>query len=135
MSIEVTKNGIIKIIQGDTGSIVVDGIPTNKNYKVYLAIRKKDRTLVTPELELDSDMKDFVEFEITKEISTLLEVPSNAMCQIYYWGVKLCDPDTGKEDTMRIGECCCDGGYFGKWNRIYAYPKIVEGIVDEHQTE
>lgn len=41
MSIEVTKNGIVKIIQGDTGSIVVDGIPTDKNYLVYFAIRKK----------------------------------------------------------------------------------------------
>ena len=45
MSIEITKNGIVKIIQGDTGYILVDGIPTDKNYDVYFAIRRKDRTL------------------------------------------------------------------------------------------
>ena len=44
MSIEITKNGIVKIIQGDTGYILVDGIPTDKNYDVYFAIRRKDRT-------------------------------------------------------------------------------------------
>ena len=37
MSIEITKNGIVKIIQGDTGYILVDGIPTDKNYDVYFA--------------------------------------------------------------------------------------------------
>lgn len=131
MSIEITKNGIVKIIQGDTGEMAVDGIPTDKNYEVYFAIRKKDRTLVTPEMKKETDGKDTVIFKITKEISELLEVPENSMCQVYYWGVKLCDPDTGNEDTMRIGECACRNGYFGKWNRLYAYPKISEGIIDE----
>ena len=50
MSIEITDNGIIKIIQGDTGIIPIPNIPTDKNYEVYLAIRKKDRSLVTPEI-------------------------------------------------------------------------------------
>lgn len=131
MSIEVTKHGVLKIIQGDTGEIVVDGIPTDKNYEVYFAIRKKDRTLVIPEIMKETQCEDTVIFEITKNISELLEIPLNAMCQVYYWGVKLCDPETGKEDTMRVGECCCSNGYFGKWNRLYVYPKIVEGIVDE----
>ena len=133
MSIELTKNGIVKIIQGDTGYILVDGIPTDKNYDVYFAIRRKDRTLVTPEeIKVPTEGKCEIEIPITKKISELLEVPLNAMCEIYYWGVKLCDPDTGNEDTMRVGECAC-GGWFGKWNRLYAYPKIVEGIVDELQ--
>lgn len=130
MSIEVTKNGIVKIIQGDTGSIVVDGIPTDKNYLVYFAIRKKDRTLITPEIKKQTLGEDTVTFNISKKVSELLEVPENAMCEVYYWGVKLCDPETGLEDTMRVGECCC-GGYFGKWNRLYVYPKIVEGITDD----
>jgi hypothetical protein len=130
MSIEVTKNGIIKIIQGDTGSIIVDGVPTDKNYDIYFAIRKKDRTLVAPELKFPTEFKDTVEIPIDKELSEKLEVPLNAMCEVYFWGVKLCDAETGNEDTMRVGECSC-GGWFGKWNRIYAYPKIVEGIVDE----
>lgn len=132
MSIEVTKNGVLKIIQGDTGSIVVDGIPTDKSYEVYLAIRNPEtRELVFEELKIDSEGLDEVEFEITKAMSEKLEVPINRQCSMFYWGVKLCDPDTGLEDTLRVGECrCCDGGYFGKWNRLYVYPKIVEGIVD-----
>ena len=79
MSIEVTKNGIVKIIQGDTGSIVVDGIPTDKNYLVYFAIRKKDRTLITPEMKKQTLGEDTVTFNISKKISELLEVPENAM--------------------------------------------------------
>lgn len=134
MSIEVTKNGIIKLIQGDSGSIVVDCIPTDKNYEVYLAIRKKDGSLAIPELKLDSNSSEFVIFEITKEITEQLEVPKNVMCQLYYWGVKICDPDTGFEDTMQVGECCCCAGYLGKKSRIYVYPKIVEGITDESET-
>lgn len=130
MSIEVTPEGVLKIIQGDTGSMIIDGIPTDKNYEIYLAIRRKDRSLVLPEMKQDSNFNDLVIFEITKQMSDLLHVPQGVSCQLYYWGVKMCDPETGYEDTMNVGECRCNGGYFGKWNRLYVYPKIVEGIVD-----
>lgn len=126
MSIEITENGIIKIIQGDTGIIPIDNIPTDKNYDVYLAIRKKDRTLVTPEIIKHSNGADHVDFKISKQISELLTVPNNAMCGLYYWGVKVCDAETGLEDTVTF-----NSGYFGKWNPLYSYPKLVEGITDE----
>lgn len=125
MSIEITDNGIIKIIQGDTGIIPIPNIPTDKNYEVYLAIRKKDRSLVTPEIMKNSNYQDKVEFKISKQISELLTIPANAKCGLYYWGVKLCDANTGLEDTMVLG------GYFGRWNPLYSYPKLVEGITDE----
>ena len=39
MSLYIDENGVISLIQGDSGEIVVYGLDTNSNYDVYFAIQ------------------------------------------------------------------------------------------------
>lgn len=58
MGIGIARRGVLKMFQGDTGDIIIDGIPDDENYYVYLAIRKKDGTLVFDELMQESNYQD-----------------------------------------------------------------------------
>ena len=42
MAFTVDENGNISLVQGDSGTLVVDGIDTDKNYTVYLGIQDKN---------------------------------------------------------------------------------------------
>lgn len=55
-----------------------------------------------------------------------MTVKPNQMCELYYWGVKICHPESKKEDMIFIGN-----NGFGRKNKLYVYPKIVEGLMDE----
>ena len=46
MSLSIDEDGTIYIHQGDSGEIVVSGIPTDKDYTVYFAIKDKDRKTI-----------------------------------------------------------------------------------------
>ena len=121
MAFTIDKDGNISLIQGDSGTIVVNGLDTGKNYKVYLAIQDKHRKPVGNELYVSSNKSDSVVFELTGDFTDLMTVPKNETCEIYYYGIKQCY-DNGYEDTFIIGSN--DIGY---QNTIPVFPKKVEG--------
>lgn len=122
MAFIVDENGTIKLYQGDSGDLVVNGIPTDQNYKVYLAIQDAKRNPVVNEIMVNSLLKSSVSMYLDSSVTDLLQVPTNKKYETYYYGIKLCTPGTLEEDTLFI-----ENSDFGVQNKIIVYPKIVEG--------
>ena len=117
----VDTNGNITLIQGDSGQIVVNGLPTDKNYKVYMAIQNEKRKPIGNEIMVESENLETVTLPISASLTDLLAVPTSEDSATYYYGIKICyDTD---EDTLIIG-----GGDIGSLNEITVYPKKVEGV-------
>lgn len=118
--------GNITLVQGDSGKLTVSGIPTDKNYKVYLAIQNDKRQLVGFELKYDSNGQDTVVISFPPSLTNLLTVKRNEETAEYYYGIKICDETQGREedfeDTLLIGN-----SELGDVNTITVYPKKVEG--------
>ena len=123
MAFKIDEKGNITMIQGDSGIIKVNGLDTNQNYLVYLAIQDKDRNPVGQELCINSNNLSTVVFELTGDYTDLLKVPKNKPYEIYYYGIKVCVREDNFEDTLILGE-----GSIGSINSIVVYPKKVEGI-------
>ena len=60
MSLYIDENGVISLIQGDSGEIVVYGLDTNSNYDVYFAIQNLKRQPIASELKVQSNFSDMV---------------------------------------------------------------------------
>lgn len=121
MAFRIDENGNITIVQGDTGRLVVNGLNTDQNYTVYFAIQDEDRRPVGNEVNVQSNMQPTVVFELTSQLTDLLEVAEDEETHTYYYGVKTCTAG-GFEDTLLIG-----GSDMGDKNTITVYPKKVEG--------
>lgn len=121
MAFNIDKNGNITLIQGDSGSLVINGLKTDKNYTVYFAIQDINRKPVGNELHVNTNKASSIVFELTGDFTDLLTVSPNASCAVYYYGVKLCS-DNNFEDTLLIGN-----GDIGSINTITVFPKKVEG--------
>ena len=122
MAFNIDKDGNITLTQGDSGSIIVDGIKTDKNYTLYFAIQDKNRNPIGPELYVNSNKSPSIVFELTGNYTDLLTVNKNENSATYYYGIKLCSDD-GMEDTLLI-----ENNEIGALNTITVYPKKVEGI-------
>lgn len=122
MAFEIDNNGNITIVQGDTGQLVINGLPTDKNYTVYFAIQDENRNPVGNELEVKSNMQSSVVFIIDANLTDLLKVKKDEETATYMYGIKTCTDD-GREDTLLIGN-----SQMGDINTITVYPKKVEGI-------
>lgn len=123
MAFSVDESGNITLIQGDSGTVLVSGLNTDKNYAVYFAIQDKNRKPVINEMVINSNKSPEVVFELSGELTDLLEVKSNESVGVYYYGIKVCDPDDFLEDTLIVAD-----GKIGSVNTITVYPKKVEGI-------
>lgn len=122
MAFNVDENGNITMVQGDSGSLVINGLNTDKNYTVYFAIQDKNRKPVGNELYVNTNKSSSIVFELTGDYTDLLTVPKDENCAVYFYGVKLC-VDSGFEDTLLIGN-----GDIGSFNTITVFPKKVEGV-------
>lgn len=122
MAFEVDKKGNITLVQGDSGTLVVNGLNTDKNYTLYLAVKDKNRNTVGNEIYVSTQYQPSVVFTITGDFTNLLSVERNKQYEIYYYGLKLCSPDDELRDTLIF-----DGGYIGDFNTITVFPKKVEG--------
>ena len=73
-------------------------------------------------------------FVLTTEYTDLLTVSNINSPEIYYWSVKICDPDTGAEDTV-IPKTKVDPATglatFSKPCKLVVLYKMVEGLTDE----
>lgn len=123
MAFSVDNFGNITLVQGDSGELVINGIPTDDDYSVYLAIQDEKRNPVGNEISVNSSKSPSVVFVIPASLTNLLEVKKNEEIATYYYGVKLCD-ESGLEDTMLLGN-----SDIGDRNTITVYPKKVEGLL------
>lgn len=121
MAITIDKNGNLSLIQGDSGTLLINGINTDRNYTVYFAIQDKHRKTIGNELQVSSNKSDTVVFELTGNFTDLMTVPKNENYEIYYYGLKVCSDDN-LEDTLLIGS-----NEIGNLNTITVFPKKVEG--------
>lgn len=122
MSLIVDNDGTISLYQGDSGELVIYGLDESKNYTVYLAVQDKNREMIGEELQVSVNNSDSVTFVFTPEFTDLLEVPKTKPYEIYFYGIKACEIDKLREDTLFIGN-----NTYGDLNRIIVYPRKVKG--------
>lgn len=123
MAFKVDKNGDITLIQGDSGSLVINGLNTSENYTVCLAVRDRKRNLIGQELYINSHNSSSVVFEFTPDFTNLFKVEAGEQFAIYNYAIKLCLPNINFEDTLLIGN-----KDIGMDNLIIVYPQKVEGV-------
>lgn len=125
MSALVDDNGNITVVQGDSFTLIVDGIDTDENYKVYFSIYDQYGNGVGDEVYVESQHQSTVILEIPSSLTDNLVVDSGIDGTAeYYYGLKCCLDETGFEDTLCVGN-----NDIGELNTITVYPKKVEGIV------
>ena len=123
MSIEIDENGTIHLYQGDSGEIIVTGLDKSKSGEIYLAIQDQKRKLIGNEIKVVISNNEYVSFYLTPDFTDLLKVPENKPYEIYYYGIKFCDPNSKIEDTLFVRDSS-----FGDLNQIIVYPKKVSAI-------
>ena len=126
MSLIIDNNGTISLYQGDSGEIVIYGLDSEKSYTVCFAIQDSKRNLIGEELQVAVTNSDNVTFVLTPEYTDLLEVPKNKPFETYFYGIKACETDTSKEDTLFIAQ-----NTYGDLSRIIVYPRLVKGVSHE----
>lgn len=118
------ETGNITLVQGDSGTLVVDGIDTDQNYKVFFSVYDEDGRILGDEVYIYSNFSPVVSFQIPASLTDLLKVDGGIEdTATYYYGIKTCLEATGFEDTLCIGD-----SDIGDLNTITVYPKKVEGI-------
>jgi hypothetical protein len=122
MALEIDSNGNITMYQGDSGQVVVNGLPTDNDYAVYLEIHDTDRN-VMGEVKVYSAQSESVILSLPASLTDLLTVDEDSKKQTYYYGIKTCNVDTGAEDTMLLGD-----SKIGDLNTITVYPRKVKGL-------
>lgn len=120
MALNIDDFGTIFIHQGDSGEVFVQGIATDKDYRVYFAIHDHNRKLIGNELVVNSNYQDTVKFTLSSDLTDLLSVPDDECYALYHYGLKVCSDNV--EDTLFVS-----GAEIGHLNNIIVYPKLVEG--------
>lgn len=124
----------LKLYCGDTGNLRISNLPTDKNYKVYWEIIRAKTQQTVFELSVDSNNASSVLFNLDSEHSDLLTVPNLNSPETFYWSIKICDPDTGAEDTV-IPKTKIDPSTglatFSKPYKLIVLYKMVEGLTNE----
>lgn len=116
------ETGNITLTQGDSGEYVINGLPTDQYYDVYLAIQDKKRNPIGNEIKESANLKSSVSLKFLSSLTDLLTVNKSSETETYYFGIKICDK-LGNEDTLIIGD-----NEVGDNNTITVYPKKVEGV-------
>ena len=119
----VETSGNITLYQGDSIELVINGIPTDQNYKLYFAAQNEERVPVGSEIEVDTLGQESATIKLTGNYTNLFTVEEDKKSQKYYYGVKLCSVTDNTEDTLLLGE-----SVIGGLNTITVYPRKVEGI-------
>lgn len=123
MAYIVETSGNITLYQGDSIELVINGVPTDQNYKLFFAAQNEERVPVGSEIEVDTLGQESVTIKLTGNYTNLFTVEEDKKSQKYYYGVKLCSVEDDTEDTLLLGE-----SVIGGVNTITVYPRKVEGI-------
>ena len=117
---ELTGDAITR--QGDGGDkYTITDIALEDGDQAYLGVTDDKGNKVGEELLGIADV-DSVTFIFTTTFTDRLVVKKGEESATYYFGVKICNPNTGKEDTLIIG----NKDEYGV-NTLTVLPKIVEG--------
>lgn len=115
-------NKAIYMRQGDTGNIIVKGLPKDKNYSVYLSVYNPDENKILAELLAASysQATGVAIFTYDEDFSNSLPVGE------WVWGLKICA--NGSEDTL-IPKVTIENGKIntGVYPAFTVDNKIVEG--------
>jgi hypothetical protein len=119
---KIDEKGNITLRQGDTFELVLNGLPTDQNYKVFFAVQDKERTPIGNEVEVETKRASSVTVFLAADLTDLLVVEEGSMSQVYYYGVKICSTESlnQTETTLVLGEA--DN------NTITVYPRKVKGV-------
>ena len=123
MGYEVSENGDLEIVQGDSFELTLDGIPDDQNYKMFFAIQDADRNPIGQEIMVESNKASAVVIKVVGNYTDLLTVEEGAKYATYYYGVKQCSEKDNTEDTLLLG-----GKKRGEVNTIKVFPRKVKGI-------
>lgn len=123
MGYEVQDNGDLTIYQGDSFELVLNGIPTDQNYKIYFAIQNKEREPIGQEIMVESNFASSVVIKVVGNYTDLLVVDEDTKNGTYYYGVKKCSEVDNTEDTLLLGN-----KQLGELNTIKVFPRKVKGI-------
>lgn len=127
----ITKDdGTIIARQGDSGKVFIDGIDTDKNYKIYFGVKDKKRNAIGREVYVYSNQSSEVVIVIPPSVTNSWVVPKNEDYVEYYYGIKVCDEETSMEDTLILAGC-----EFDTENILIVYPKKVEGTLNNVEEE
>lgn len=129
MSEEVEKT-TIKTFVGDTCSVTFTDLEPSTI--IYFGVRdKKTNELVFDELRGVVTNEGEVTFTMTPEMTNNFIVKTLEGVNIYHYGIKQVDENTGEEHTILLG----DNPHFGDKYLIKVYLKKVEGNVEEENGE
>lgn len=123
MAYIVESSGNITLVQGDSLELVINGLPTDQNYKVFFAAQDEERNPIGSEIVVETLGAGSVVIKLLGNYTNLFTVPEDSKSQKYYYGVKLCSENDNTEDTLLLGNSA-----IGDKNTITVYPKKVEGI-------
>lgn len=123
MGYEIQDNGDLTITQGDSFELVLNGIPTDQNYKIYFAIQNKERQPIGQEIMVESNLAESVVIKVVGNYTDLLTVEEDSKYATYYYGVKKCSDVDNTEDTLLLGN-----KKLGELNTIKVFPRKVKGI-------
>lgn len=119
------ETGKITTVQGDSGEINVFNLPDDADYEVYFSFYDKNRRILGQEMPVRTSFGTKVTIFVSSALTDLLKVNANDEFAEYYYGIKICDPETGYEDTLCIGT-----KDIGELNTVIVYPKQVEGMAN-----
>ena len=119
------EDGTILARQGDSGEIYIDGVETDKNYKVYFGVYDNKRKPVGREVYVYSNFSSEVVISIPSAVTNMWEVPKDEEFIEYYYGIKVCDEETSMEKTLVLANC-----EFDTENILIVYPRKVEGLLN-----
>jgi hypothetical protein len=123
MAYIVETSGNLTIYQGDSVELVINGIPTDQNYKVFFAAQNEERVPIGSEIMVESLGQSSVVIKLLGNYTNQFTVEDDKKSQKYYYGVKLCSENDQTEDTLLLGD-----SVIGGLNTITVYPRKVEGI-------
>jgi hypothetical protein len=123
MAYIVETSGNLTIYQGDSVELVINGIPTDQNYKVFFAAQNEERVPIGSEIMVESQGASSVVIKLLGNYTNLFTVEEDKKSQKYYYGIKLCSENDQTEDTLLLGD-----SVIGGLNTITVYPRKVEGI-------
>lgn len=125
MTFMTKEDGTIIARQGDSGEVYVEGVDIDKNYKIYFGVRDDKRKPVGDEVYVYSNYASEVVIDIPANVSNSWEVPKGEEYIEYNYGIKVCDEETGAENTLVFANC-----EFDTENKLIVYPKKVEGMLN-----
>jgi hypothetical protein len=130
MTFKTQEDGTIIARQGDSGDVYVEGLDTDKNYKVYFGVYDDKRKPVGNEVYIFSNKYADVVINIPAIVSDKWEVPKNEEYKEYYYGIKVCDEESRSEDTLVL-----DGCEYDTENILRVYPRKVKGLNAEEESD